>query len=878
MPKPLRRSRPLNSAARKAASTLFAGALSLASLGAHAQANSEVSPPTVLSHVDAQYPGSALTTRKHADVVLAVTVDVHGHVIKVDLVESGGDDLDEAAIIAVRQWTFVPAKRGDRAVASRIRVPFHFAPPEPAPEEVPTAAPSGEPELPSQQATPAAPPPSPAPAPTDAQRSDANEAGPEQVRVLGRTAPPSRGASDFNVRIGDLANVPRANASEMLKLAPGILLTNEGGEGHAEQVFLRGFDAREGQDIEFSVGGVPINESGNLHGNGYADTHFIIPELVESLRVVEGPFDPRQGNYAVAGSANYELGLEKRGLTVKGTAGSWGTKRLLLLWGPNSESTHTFAGAEVYSTDGFGQNRDASRASAMGQYEGALGEKGSYRITAQGFSTHYHSAGQIRQDDFKAGRIGFYDSYDQSSFAREQTTSGGDSSRFSLAADLETHVDDTRLSQQVFVIKRGMRILENFTGFLLDVQEPLQRLHVQRGDMLDLNVDETTVGAKGSARFRGKALGQPQELELGYFARGDWVHGTQQRLEATSGIPYATDTDLESQLSDIGLYADANAKALSWLTLRGGLRADAFGFNVDDLCAARSVAHPAPGNLPLDQSCLDQQDFGRHRETNSRAATSSIAILPRGSLIFGPFQHLSLNVSAGKGVRSVDPNYITQDVKTPFASVVSYEGGATYASQVKSAEITAKSIFFQTHVDRDLIFSQTAGRNVLGAGTTRSGWSGAVRVTGTFFDESANVTLVKSSYDDTHLLVAYVPDIVFRSDTALFTDMPFRIAGRTVRGTLNGGVTYVGPRALPFGQRSQDIFTVDASATLTWRNYELGLLSTNLFDRRYRLSEFNYASDFHSQAQPTLVPERHFTAGAPRGVFATLAITFGGPT
>ena len=119
--------------------------------------------------------------------------------------------------------------------------------------------------------------------------------------MLGRRPPPSRGASDFQIRVGELAEVPRANAAELLKLAPGILLTNEGGEGHAEQVFLRGFDAREGQDIEFTVGGVPINESGNLHGNGYADTHFIIPELVESLRVLEGPFDPRQGNYAVGG-------------------------------------------------------------------------------------------------------------------------------------------------------------------------------------------------------------------------------------------------------------------------------------------------------------------------------------------------------------------------------------------------------------------------------------------------------------------------------------------------------------------------------------------------------------------------------------------------
>jgi len=30
-------------------------------------------------------------------------------------------------------------------------------------------------------------------------------------------------------------------------------------------------------------------------------------EFGQSLRVVEGPYDPRQGNFAVAGSADYEL-------------------------------------------------------------------------------------------------------------------------------------------------------------------------------------------------------------------------------------------------------------------------------------------------------------------------------------------------------------------------------------------------------------------------------------------------------------------------------------------------------------------------------------------------------------------------------------------
>jgi iron complex outermembrane receptor protein len=875
----------LRGAALRAALTLGA----TASLCAHARDASaqasapSVTPPSVVQHVDAVYPQSALARREHADVLLTLTVDVDGHVSKVEVVTSGGADLDEAAVSAARQWLFEPARRNGLAVASRIRVPFHFAPPAPPPELVQPSPP--EDQVAPMQAVPQETTPAPnAPA--------SNGAGAEEVVVVGRRQPISRGASDFNVEVGQLAQVaqgnPHGNASDMLKLAaPGLLLTNEGGEGHAEQVFLRGFDAREGQDIEFTVGGVPINESGNLHGNGYADTHFIIPELIERLRVLEGPFDPRQGNYAVAGSADYGLGLEQRGLTAKVTAGSWGTERGLLTWGPANESRHTFAAVEIYKTDGFGQNRDAQRATAMGQYEGKLGSKGSWRLTTQAYSTHFHTAGVIREDDYAAGKIGFYDSYDQSSFARAQVPQGGDSSRYSIAADVETRSGDTTLTQQVFLIKRDMRLLEDFTGFLLDVQQPLQSLHPQRGDELDLNANELTLGAKGSARWETKVLGEKQEVEFGYFARGDQVSGTQQRLEATTGVPYQTDTDLTSQLADIGLYGDANLRVNSWIAARGGVRADLFDYNVLDNCAAHSVAHPSLTNPPTDQSCLSQQDYGRPREPNQRSSTASTAVLPKGTILFGPFEHLTFSASYGQGVRSIDPSYITQDVKTPFASIVSYEAGASYAHNIGNWDVTARSILFQTHVDKDLIFSESEGRNVLGVGTTRSGWVGAARITGAFLDESANITLVRSSYDDTHLLVAYVPDVVFRSDTALFRDLPLSIAGSKVKAALGSGITYVGPRALPYGQRSSDIFTLDVSATLTWKNFAVNVVSTNLLDTKYRSGEYNFASDFHGQniqspgqptftPQPTLVPERLFTAGAPRGIFGSLSVNLGG--
>lgn len=703
---------------------------------------------------------------------------------------------------------------------------------------------------------------------SDRREKRSDQSGDETVTVRGRAPVPSRGASDFNLRVGELSRVPRQNAADLLKLAPGILLTNKGGDGHAEQVFLRGFDAREGQDIEFSAGGVPINEAGNLHGNGYADLHFIIPELVESLRVVEGPFDPRQGNFAVAGSAAYDLGLERRGLTAKYTTGSFSTQRMLLLWGPSRQTSRTFGGVELFDTGGFGMNRAARRGSAMGQYEGRLGSSGSWRLGAQAYTSQFKSAGVVRADDVARERVGFFDTYD-----RRQ---GGDSSRYSTWADLETRSGDALLRQQVFFILRDMRLRENFTGFLLDVQRPEQSPHAQRGDLLDLHVDSATLGARGSARWRTKALGQTQELELGYFARADRTASTQHRVEAATSVPYLTETDLASRLGDVGLFGDAGLRPVGWLTLRGGVRSDLFTFDVLDNCAQRSVRQPSASNPPGDESCLSQQDLGRHREPIERRGTSSIAVLPRGSVLIGPFTGFTASVSAGRGVRSIDPVYINQDLETPFASVDSYDLGVSYARGVGDVALMARSMFFRTHVDRDLIFSETAGRATLANGTTRTGWAGAIRATGPWFDQAANLTLVRSIFDDTRLLVPYVPDVVFRSDSSVHRALPWHPGQETITGALAAGVTYVGRRALPFGQRSDEIFTIDASASVAWRTFEVAIVATNLLDRQYRLSEFNYASDFRGSAQPSLVPARHFSAGAPRGVFLTLTATLGG--
>jgi hypothetical protein len=318
---------------------------------------------------------------------------------------------------------------------------------------------------------------------------------------------------------------------------------------------------------------------------------------------------------------------------------------------------------------------------------------------------------------------------------------------------------------------------------------------------------------------------------------------------------------------------------LPWLALRGGVRANVFLFDVLNNCDVKSVDNPskATAAAQVDQSCLSQLEHGIYREPYQRSATADGALLPRATVVLGPIQHFEFTGSVGDGVRSVDPSYVSQGLQTPFVRVQSRDLGVAYDRDIsQTVGLVAKSVFFQTHVDQDLIFNPTEGRNTLSNGSTRTGWAGSVRTLGNFFDLSANMTVVKATFDDDHLLVPYIPDLVMRGDAAFFHDLPWKIDHKPVRATVAYGVSYVGRRPLPYGDLSDIIFLSDASVGFGWSIWGLRLFGQNLFDAKYRLGEYNYASDFRSLPAPTLAPERSFTAGAPRTVFLSLSATLGG--
>jgi len=82
---------------------------------------------TVSSQVAPDYPVAAARNREEGTVLVRAEVDAAGKPTNVEGVRrSGSRDLDRAAVAAVKRWSFQPAIRDGKAVASTVQVPVEF--------------------------------------------------------------------------------------------------------------------------------------------------------------------------------------------------------------------------------------------------------------------------------------------------------------------------------------------------------------------------------------------------------------------------------------------------------------------------------------------------------------------------------------------------------------------------------------------------------------------------------------------------------------------------------------------------------------------------------------------------------------------------------
>jgi iron complex outermembrane receptor protein len=843
--------------------TLAGLVLGLGLLGAPALAWAQVTPPNLVEEATGGWP-AGYDDRRSVSVVVAMTVSPAGVVSEAVADPAADPALRDAAVAAAKAWKFEPAKKDGQPVAAKIKglVQFVGREPEAPPVTPPAPPPTGPIGATTGPTGPAATGPTgPAgAAPVGATgASGASGAGGDPYEAAGPTPPagpespppppgaidvrvqgesPPRGASEVVRGKEVITAAPHKNAGEILYTVPGVFVTSQSGQGKAHQIFLRGFDAVQGQDIEIFAGGAPVNQVSNLHGQGYADLNFIIPEVVKSVRATPGAYDPRQGDFAVAGSLDFQFGYDEPGATAAVTLGTFGERRYFLAYHPESASDETFAAFESQSTDGFGPSRAARHTTLMAQTTYDLGNVAKARVFGSWYAARFSSAGVVRLDDVTSGKIDRFDTYDP--------RQGGDATRTQLVLDFSSFDDAAGSSWSFapFFILSELRVRNNYTGYLNDPVD---------GDSTQQINEAKTVGARGYYRRKINVFSDRDSLELGIYARNDWIDQNQLVLSAVDD--HATDRliDAAVRATNVAGYFDASIRPIRRLTIRGGLRVDGLAYAVQDQISTVSGANRD------DEAGAARASLGTHF---GKKATIDLTV----------WRGLHALLSYGDGFRSPQGRSLGDGERAPFTEVISFEGGLRYA---EGSEFRATAAGFYTRLSDDLVFDESTSRNERVAATHRMGAAADVALTPVpWVNTTGSITYTRASFtesDPEHAvgdLVPFVPQLVARVDAAA-SPVITTLWERDLKLHVGTGLSFLAARPLPYSDFGHDIFLADLSLGLRLKEVEVRADMYNVFGTEWFDGEFVYPSSFTRGGAPELVPLRHVTVGAPRQFWVT---------
>jgi outer membrane receptor for ferrienterochelin and colicin len=82
---------------------------------------------------------------------------------------------------------------------------------------------------------------------------------------------------------------PISRIGEAFEAAPGLAVVEHASGGKANQYYLRGYNLDHGTDLAITVDDMPVNMRSHIHGEGYADLNFLMPETINALDVRKGP-------------------------------------------------------------------------------------------------------------------------------------------------------------------------------------------------------------------------------------------------------------------------------------------------------------------------------------------------------------------------------------------------------------------------------------------------------------------------------------------------------------------------------------------------------------------------------------------------------------
>ena len=265
----------------------------------------------------------------------------------------------------------------------------------------------------------------------------------------------------------DLHTRPVNNTQDMLRFVPGLVIAQHAGGGKAEQIFLRGFDIDHGTDIALSADGLPVNMVSHAHGQGYADLHFVIPELVEKIDFQKGPYFADIGNFGTAGYVKFHTADVLPASFIKLEAGQFDAYRSVAaidLLGDKAAArgTHAYiAGETLFSNGYFEAPQNFKRLNFAGKFRQVLDEGKVLTVSASRFSSSWLASGQIPERAVQSGQIGRFGAID--------STKGGRTNRSNLSLEHVVALSGKKLLKNQFYISTyDFELYSNFTFFLND--------------------------------------------------------------------------------------------------------------------------------------------------------------------------------------------------------------------------------------------------------------------------------------------------------------------------------------------------------------------------------------------------------------------------
>ncbi|HEK19525.1 TonB-dependent receptor [Mucilaginibacter sp.] len=636
----------------------------------------------------------------------------------------------------------------------------------------------------------------------------------QDVVITSNNLNPYKAISETDIKLRGVSN-----SQEVLRIVPGLFIGQHQGGGKAEQIFLRGFDNDHGTDINMSVDGMPINMVSQAHGQGYADSHFIIPETIERTTYKKGMYDAEKGDLAVTGWVDFKTADAIPGNLVKIDAGQFDTYRALamvnLLGNAREKNQSWYAASEYrFSNSYFDNPQHFNRFNFFTKYHGTLGAHNILSVSASSMYSKWKASGQIPESAVDQGIIGFYGALDPNE--------GGVTSRTNINAQLITTLDNNDiLKNQLYYSRYKFDLHTNFTFYLVDTIN---------GDEIRQREARNLFGYNGS---------YVAERYLGNIRlTSEW--GVNARLDATRGSELSHTinnfTLLDAiKLGDItetgaGAYFSETFHFSPRFTINAGLRFDQFYYRYHNLL---------PGDSTLNGA-------GVYHAANH-------AFSPKLNFYYQANDKAQLYLFMGKGFHSNDARVVVAE-KGWQTLPAAY--GADVGTVIKpSKNLLLNAAVWYSYLQKEYVYAGDGGTVDFSGRTRRLGFDLSARyqpVAPIYFDMDLNYAHGRAIDDPAGQ--NYIPLAPVWSSTGGVTYI--------FRDGFNGSLRYRWLGNRPANEEhsltAAGYFVNDLVLNYTKKRYEVGLTINNLFNVKWKETQFETLTRLKGE-QP--VNNIAFTAG-----------------